>query len=108
MKTYDWIVVGGGITGAALGYELATKGFRVLLLEQDATLQQSGTRYSYGGLAYWSGTSELTRQLCQEGIERHRILSEELDTDTQFRELDLLLTIDPDDDPQAVAENYAH
>ncbi len=27
MKTYDWIVVGGGITGAALSYELVNKGF---------------------------------------------------------------------------------
>lgn len=107
MKTYDWIVVGGGITGAALGYELATKGFRVLLLEQDVTLQHSGTRYSYGGLAYWSGTSELTHQLCQEGIERHRLLSEELDADTQFRELDLLLFLTPEDNLEKVSANYA-
>ncbi len=106
MKTYDWIVVGGGITGAALGYELRQKGFSVLLLEQDAIIQ-GATRYSYGGLAYWSGTSELTRQLCQEGIELYRRLSEELDADIQFRELDLLLTIDSDRDPQAVANNYA-
>ena len=106
MKTYDWIVVGGGFTGAALAYELRRTGFSVLLLEQNATLQNA-TRYSYGGLAYWSGTSDLTRQLCQEGIELHRRLSEELDADTQFRELDLLLTIDRDDDPQAVAGNYS-
>src|ERR671932_183892 len=102
MKTYDWIVVGGGITGAALSYELATKGFSVLLLEQDATLQ-GATRYSYGGLAYWSGTSELTRQLCQEGIERHRTLTEELDTDTQFCELDLLLFIAPADRAEKIS-----
>ncbi len=106
MKTYDWIVVGGGITGAALGYELAKKGLSVLLLEKDATLQ-GATRYSYGGLAYWSGTAELTRQLCQEGIELYRHLSEKLGADTQFRELDLLLTIDPDQEPQKVADNYA-
>ncbi|HEY9796547.1 MAG TPA: FAD-dependent oxidoreductase, partial [Leptolyngbyaceae cyanobacterium] len=105
MKIYDWIVVGGGITGAALGYELVRKGFSVLLLEQNATLQ-GATRYSYGGLAYWSGTSELTRVLCQEGIERYRTLSEELDIDTEFRELDLVLTIDSKDDPQAVADAY--
>ncbi len=106
MKTYDWIVIGGGFTGAALAYELRRTGFSVLLLEQNATLQNA-TRYSYGGLAYWSGTSDLTRQLCQEGIELHRHLSEELEADTQFRELDLLLTIDRDDDPQAVAGNYS-
>jgi glycine/D-amino acid oxidase-like deaminating enzyme len=107
MKTYDWIVVGGGITGAALGYELGRKGFSVLLVEKDTTLQ-GATRYSYGGLAYWSGTSDLTRQLCEEGIAIHRSLSEELDADTQFRELDLLLTIDRDRDPQVVANNYAN
>ncbi|MBD0345378.1 MAG: FAD-binding oxidoreductase [Coleofasciculus sp. Co-bin14] len=107
MTTYDWIVIGGGITGAALAYELVKKNFTVLLLEKDATLQ-GATRYSYGGLAYWSGTSELTRQLCHEGIEIHRHLSEELNADTEFRELDLLLTIDSEDNPQVVADRYAH
>ena len=105
MKTSDWIVIGGGITGAALSYELAKVGFSVLLLEQHAT-PQNATRYSYGGLAYWSGTTELTRQLCAEGIERHRILSEELDTDTEFRELDLILTIDATEDPEKLAAIY--
>ncbi len=107
MKTYDWIVIGGGITGAALAYELAKKGFLVLLLEQHARLQ-GATRYSYGGLAYWSGTTDLTRQLCAEGIERHRLLAQELDTDTQFCELDLVLTIAANQDPEQVAALYAH
>lgn len=107
MKIYDWIVVGGGITGAALSYELAQQGLAVLLLERQATLA-GATRYSYGGLAYWSGTTALTSQLCEEGIARHRILSEELDTDTQFRELDLLLTIAAGCDPAAAAADYAH
>ena len=107
MKSYDWIVVGGGITGAALSYELTKKGFAVLLLERDAA-QQNATRFSYGGLAYWSGTTDLTRQLCREGIERHRNLSAELDADTEFRELDLLLTIDAGADAEKVAANYAH
>lgn len=108
MKNYDWIVVGGGIAGAALAYELAKKDFSVLLLEQDATLQSAATRYSYGGLAYWSGTSELTRLLCQEGIERHRILSEELEADTQFREVDLVLTIPVENDPEKITEAYSN
>ncbi|NMF64093.1 NAD(P)/FAD-dependent oxidoreductase [Brasilonema octagenarum] len=102
MKTYDWIVVGAGITGAALAYELVNKGCKVLLLEQYAT-PHNATRYSYGGLAFWSGTTPLTRQLCDEGIARHRILSQELDADTEFRELDLLLTISADTDPASAA-----
>ncbi len=105
MKNYDWIVIGGGITGSALSYELAKKGLKVLLLEKELN-PQNATRYSYGGLAYWSGTDKLSRQLCQEGIEIHRNLSEELGTDTEFRELDLLLTIPTEDDPKTVAQSY--
>lgn len=106
MKTYDWIVVGGGITGAALAYELAQVGLRVLLVDSDTAIQ-GATRYSYGGLAYWSGKSDLTKVLCAEGIERHRHLSAALDHDTQFRELDLVLTISANQDPEKMAAAYA-
>lgn len=105
MKSYDWIVVGAGFTGAALAYELVKKGFSVLLLEQDAT-PNNATRYSYGGLAFWSGSTELTRQLCDEGKKRYSILSQELEADIELRQLDLLLTISADNDPTAVAEFY--
>lgn len=105
MATSDWIVVGGGITGASLAYELTKRGASVCLVEQFPFLQ-GATRFSYGGIAFWSGTTELTRQLCAEGIARHRALPEELGKDTQFQELDLLLTIAPDRDPQAVASIY--
>jgi glycine/D-amino acid oxidase-like deaminating enzyme len=107
MKTYDWIVVGGGITGATLAYELRKAGFGVLLLEEYER-PQNATRYSYGGLAYWSGTTPVTRQLCQEAIARYNILSQELDADIQFRELDLLLTISANSDPQATARLYSN
>ncbi|MBD2247575.1 FAD-binding oxidoreductase [Nostoc sp. FACHB-888] len=107
MKTYDWIVVGGGIAGAALAYELVKTGFAVLLLEQYET-PQNATRYSYGGLAYWSGTTPLTRLLCVEAIAHYHILSQELDANIQFRELDLLLTISAANDPEATAASYNH
>jgi glycine/D-amino acid oxidase-like deaminating enzyme len=106
MNSFDWIVVGAGITGAALSYELAKQGLSVLLLEQDAQ-SRSATRFSYGGIAYWSGTTKLTRILCAEGIAIYRSLSAELEGDTQFREVDLLLTIPPEADPQAAAEFYS-
>ncbi|MGB3642744.1 MAG: FAD-binding oxidoreductase [Rivularia sp. (in: cyanobacteria)] len=105
MKTYDIIVIGAGIAGAALSYELVIKGFSVLLIEQDTT-PQNATRYSYGGLAFWSGTTSLTRQLCEESKKLYQSLSEELNTDIQFRELDLLLTIPQENNPEEIAANY--
>ncbi|QYO64063.1 FAD-dependent oxidoreductase [Leptolyngbya sp. 7M] len=80
--TTDWIVVGNGLAGAALSYELQKSGFSVLLLDR-SDHPESGTRYSYGGIAYWSGTTALMQQLCQEGITLHRQLSAELESDTQ-------------------------
>lgn len=106
MKNYDWIVVGGGLAGSALSYELVKAGYSVLLLEQSAT-QQGATRYSYGGIAYWSGTTPMMRQLCQESAALHRNLSVELEADTEFREVTLLLTINPGRNPDQVAATYA-
>ncbi|MEA5616447.1 FAD-binding oxidoreductase [Cronbergia sp. UHCC 0137] len=106
MKTYDWIVVGGGITGATLGYELAKTGFSVLLLEQ-YTIPENATRYSYGGISYWSGITPITKQLCQEAIALYPNLSQELEADTQYRELDLLLTIPANCNPETAAASYA-
>ena len=104
MNLYDWIVVGGGITGSALAYELSKKGLKVLLLEKDK-LADNATVYSYGGLAYWSGTDTLTSQLGQLGIELHRQLAQELGSNTGFRELDLLLTVESHEDPVQVAQS---
>ncbi|XHX80259.1 MAG: NAD(P)/FAD-dependent oxidoreductase [Stenomitos frigidus ULC029] len=107
MQTYDWIVIGGGITGAALSYELVKQKFSVLLLEQHSSLQ-GATRFGYGGIAYWSGTTALTKQLCAEGLARHRTLAAELQAETEFRDLDLVLTIAAGEDPAAIAQSYSH
>ena len=107
MKTYDWIVVGNALAGAAVGYELARQDCTVLVLEQSAEAQ-SATRYSYGGVPYWAGTTGVTQQLAAEGIERHRQLPAELGKPTEFRELDLLMPIEVGADPAAIAADYQH
>ncbi len=104
MQTYDAIVVGNGIAGAALSYELAKAGQSVLLMD-DAN-PHSGTRYSYGGIGYWAGTTDFTETLFRAGIVRHRELSEELGADTQLRELDLLLTVEKGADMDALKASY--
>jgi glycine/D-amino acid oxidase-like deaminating enzyme len=104
--SYDWIVVGAGFAGAAVAYELVKCGFSVLLLEQNEA-PDNATRYSYGGLAFWSGTNSLTRQLCHEGKQRYSDLLHELDIDIEYRDVNLLLTIDADSDPATVVESYS-
>lgn len=101
----DIIIVGGGLTGSALAYELVKQNFRVLLLEKDAIFNNA-TVYSYGGIAYWCGTDNLTNQLCDEGINIQRQLSNELEADTEFREIDLLFTIEQNQNPQENLNNY--
>jgi len=107
MKQYDWILVGAGIVGSAMGYELAKAGFSVLLLDQ-SDHPPNATRFSYGGIAYWSGDTDLTQQLCQESEALYPHLAEVLGDDIQFRELDMLLMVDRDRDPKAIAAHYEH
>ncbi len=102
----DIIVVGAGITGSALSYELATQGVQVLLLDRDPEAAPNATRYSYGGISYWAGTTDPTRQLCKEGLEIHRSLSQILDSPTEFRELPLLSTIGLNQDPAIIQSTF--
>ena len=99
-STYDWIVIGNGITGASVSYELAAIGYRVLLLDRYPSIQ-GATRYSYGGVAYWAGATPLLQKLCVEGKAQYPNLSDELGQAIEFRELDLVLTVDVNDDPAA-------
>jgi len=105
MKIYDWLVIGGGIAGAALAYELQSYGGNVLLLEPNANLDNA-TRYSYGGLPFWSGTSPETRDLCAEGMRLHRQLPDILDGDTEFQQINLLLTIRNHESPEQLFKQY--
>jgi glycine/D-amino acid oxidase-like deaminating enzyme len=77
----------------------------VLLIEEHQQLKGSSS-LGYGGISYWAATTALTRQLSNEGIARQRELSQELGIDTEFREMDLLLTIEPKADPSAILAQY--
>lgn len=105
MENYDAIVVGAGITGAAIAYELQNQGQRVLLLEKDRQ-PSNATAFSYGGIIYWAGATPLQRQLCHESRYRWTHLSQELGGETEYRELELLLYLKPEDDRQVLARQF--
>jgi glycine/D-amino acid oxidase-like deaminating enzyme len=105
MKKADWIVIGGGVTGSILAYELLQQGVSVLLVDRNKEIR-GATRLSYGGIAFWAGQTPFLRQLCQESRDRYALLREELGQDIQFRELDLLLTVNENQDPAQVEKSY--
>lgn len=92
MTKPDWIVVGGGLSGGAIAYELSRRGAQVLVIERQGVIEGPSC-YSYGGIAWWSGITPLQRQLLKAGLERQRHLPEELAAATGFRNCDLLLPI---------------
>ncbi|MFN3359908.1 MAG: NAD(P)/FAD-dependent oxidoreductase [Pseudanabaenaceae cyanobacterium] len=102
---YDWLICGAGITGAALGYELQKLGFKVAIIDRLPN-PPNATRFSYGGIPYWSGTTPLLQKLCQEAIERYPTLGEELGQDIGFRWLQLILTVAPEDDRELLHKIY--
>jgi glycine/D-amino acid oxidase-like deaminating enzyme len=105
MQNFDWIIIGAGITGAALAYEISRQGQTVLLLDRTPHLTDA-TRQSYGGIAHWAGATDLTRTLCAESLNIHRHLSVELDADTEYRDRETLLTISPDEDVAGIVADY--
>ncbi len=106
MARFDWIVVGSGLTGAALAYELARTGLSVLLLDRSPD-PASATRYSYGGAPFWAQRTPLIQAIGNLSCDRYAALPEETGVDIEWRDLDLLLTVSPDQDPAALLSAYA-
>src|SRR5512143_2566862 len=93
-ESYDVIIIGGGINGAAAAAALATRGARVALLERGdfaAGTSQQSSNLIWGGIKYLE-TYEfaLVRQLC---LGRNRLLAS---YPSRVREIRFLLTVDRD------------
>lgn len=81
----DVLIVGAGVVGAALAYELARQGRRVVVVERAAAAGLGATRWSLGG-THWltAQTDPRLRDLCREGLERHQRASAELGVESGF------------------------
>lgn len=73
---YDVLVIGGGITGAAVAYEAASRGYTVALVEKSdfggATSAATG-KLIHGGLRY---LKKFDIALVREALRERRILSD--------------------------------
>ena len=74
-REFDLLIIGGGITGATLAYESASRGYKTLLLEKGdfgaATSAATG-KLIHGGLRY---LKKLELGLVRESLRERRILS---------------------------------
>ena len=72
METIDTLIIGGGVTGLATAYELATAGSSVVVAEQHPRFGQETSTHNSGvihaGIYYPKGS--LKAALCVEGAER--------------------------------------
>ena len=74
-KEYDLIIIGGGITGATVAYEAASRGISVALLEKSdfgAATSAATSKMIHGGLRYLS-TFEFS--LVRESLKERRVLT---------------------------------
>ncbi|WP_338462977.1 FAD-dependent oxidoreductase [Synechococcus elongatus IITB7] len=62
----DWLVIGGGLTGVAIAYELQRQGSQVHLVDPQLP-ETAATRFSYGGAPFWAATSPAIADVFTEG-----------------------------------------
>ncbi|MCK5848749.1 MAG: FAD-binding oxidoreductase [Caldisericia bacterium] len=72
------VIIGGGVIGAAVAYELATRGMKDIILLEKSTLFSGATARCGAGVRQQWGT-EMNLRLSIGSVKRYETLSEELD-----------------------------
>lgn len=83
-KTYDAIVIGGGIIGAATGYYLSKRRLKVLLLEKNYLTSGSTGRCITGIRQQFS--TPTTIQTAMESVRLFKSMKEEFDMDVEWKD----------------------
>lgn len=80
----DVLIIGGGISGVAAAYELARRGYSVVLIEK-GELASMASGWTLGGVRQ-SGRHSAELPLAMAAVRRWEQLNEELEADTQYRQ----------------------
>jgi sarcosine oxidase, subunit beta len=83
-QTADIIIIGGGITGCCLAYELKKKSFSVILLEKN-TIGAASSGRSGGGVRQQNRVPQ-ELALAMLSVKVWHSMAEELDTDVEYRQ----------------------
>jgi sarcosine oxidase subunit beta len=104
--TADAVIIGGGVSGCGLAYNLAKRGFGdVVVLERDY-LASGATGRCGGGIRQQWSTEENTR-LAMESVRLFAQLDEELDFETEFAQGGYLILAYTEEEVEQYRKNVA-
>ncbi|MCJ7701671.1 MAG: FAD-binding oxidoreductase [Anaerolineales bacterium] len=106
-KTWDVIVVGGGLVGSSIAYHLTKTGVRTLLVEQ-GDLASGASGANFGNVQVQDADFGLSLELTIQGAERCAGLETELDFDLDYRKAGSLLLIENDHQQVLIEERAVH
>lgn len=92
-KTWDAVVIGGGLVGSSVAYQLACDGLRTLLIEQDE-LSSGASGANFGLIQVQDCEFGLSTELTVESLRLHQTLESELDSDLERCDTGYLLLIE--------------
>ncbi|HEX16986.1 MAG TPA: FAD-binding oxidoreductase [Thermoplasmatales archaeon] len=99
---YDVAIVGGGINGCSLAYQLSKRGLRVALFERDYLCSGATGRCGAGIRQQWSTKENIV--LAKESVRIFENLSRELGEDIGFRQGGYLIAIHDEDELKSAEE----
>lgn len=101
----DVVIVGGGINGCALAYELSRRGTEVAVVERQSLTSGATGRCGAGVRQQWSARENVT--LAMQSVEIFEQLSQELEADIGFRQGGYLIVIHDEEEMQQAEKNVA-
>lgn len=88
---YDVVIIGGGINGCSLAYQLSKRGLKVALFERDYICSGATGRCGAGIRQQWSTEENII--LARESVKIFKNLSKELGEDIGFRQGGYLIAV---------------
>lgn len=105
-RTANCVIVGGGIVGCSIAYNLAKRGLRGVVVLERAQLGSGSTSKAAGGIRAQFG-AEITIRMSLYAQEVYRHFEEELGMTADYREVGYLFLLTTNDELAAFRKNVA-